>query len=160
MFEYVSGRCGTPVCLFRLNYAVELRYGVLVDLAQRIAAGEPIDLSVPEVNFIWQGHANAVALACFRIVASPPAVLNVTGRQRHRVRDLAERIGRELGIEPLFAGPEGDASLVSDATRCYELFGEPSIDTDELIKLVAHWIRIGGPTLGKPTKFNVRNGKF
>ncbi len=117
MFEYVSRRYGTPVCLFRLNYAVELRYGILVDLAQRIVAGEPIDLSVPEVNFIWQGHANAVALACFRLVASPPRVLNVTGRARHRVRDLAERLGHQLGLQPRFAGPEGDASLLSSANR-------------------------------------------
>ncbi len=160
VLQHVSLYHGTPVCLLRLNYAAEARYGVLVDLAESILARRPISLAVPELNFIWQGHANAVALQCFPLAASPASVLNLTGIERHRVRDLAAQIGRRLGVEPIFADDQGDAALVSDASRCRELFGEGDINTDELIELVAGWLQSGGRTLGKPTKFQVTDGKF
>ena len=117
-------------------------------------------MAVPEVNFIWQGHANAVALRSFALAASPATILNVTGIQRHRVRELAEKIGERLGIEPAFANDEGKQALVSDASRCHELMGPPDMDAEELIDLVAQWLKSGGRTLGKPTKFQVTDGKF
>ncbi|MBI1900646.1 MAG: NAD(P)-dependent oxidoreductase [Planctomycetia bacterium] len=160
MLEYTSARHGTPVGLLRLNYAAECRYGVLVDLEEKIAAGRPIDLSVPELNFVWQGYANAVALRAFSLARSPAEILNVTGTERHRVRDLAMGLGRRLGVEPRFAGPEGDSSLVSDAARCRDLFGPPDVEAEELMDLVASWLQSGGRTLGKATKFHVRDGKY
>lgn len=160
MLEFTSARHGTRGCLLRLNYAVEVRYGVLVDIAQKILHREPIPLSVPEVNFVWQGYANRIALQAFSLAKSPPEVLNVTGRERHRVRDLAAALGRRLGVEPILAEPEGDRSLLSDAGRCVELFGEPELTADDLLDLVAGWLLRGGRTLGKPTKFQVTDGRF
>ena len=160
LLEFVSHEHRTPVCLLRLNYAVEPRYGVLIDLGERILAGEPIDLAVPEVNFIWQGHANAVALASFAMAASPAAVLNLTGPTRHRVRDLAVALGKSLGTEPIFAGEEGDRALVSDATLCRDRYGPGEVDDEALIAMTAAWLKSGGRTLGKPTKFHVRDGRF
>jgi nucleoside-diphosphate-sugar epimerase len=160
VLQYTSARHGSPVCLLRLNYAAECRYGVLVDLAEKIVAGQAIDLSVPELNFVWQGYANAVALRAFSLARSPAEVLNLTGIERHRVRDLAVGLGRRLGMEPRFAGPEGDGSLVSDASRCRDLFGPPHVGVEELTDLVASWLKSGGRTLGKPTKFQVRDGKY
>ncbi|MGE0605761.1 MAG: NAD-dependent epimerase/dehydratase family protein [Pirellulales bacterium] len=160
MLEFVSARHGTPICLLRLNYAVDLRYGVIVDIAQKLRSGEPIDLSVPEVNYCWQGWANAVSLAAFVHAGSPAAVFNVTGTGRHKVRDLAKELGRRLDIDPRFSEPEGTTALVSDASRCHQVFGDPSIGDLELLDYVAAWLRGGGRTLGKPTGFQVRDGKF
>jgi nucleoside-diphosphate-sugar epimerase len=160
MLEYASWRHATPVCLLRLNYAVNLRYGVVVDIGQQLLAGQPIDLSVPEVNFCWQGYANAVALGAFEHAAGPAVVLNVTGTGRHRVREIAMRLGELLGVEPRFAGPEGASSLVSDASRCHRLFGPPQVSDEQVIELAARWLQAGGRTLGKPTKFQVRDGRF
>lgn len=160
MFQFASARYGTAVSLLRLNYAVELRYGVPVDIAGQLLAGEAIDLSVPAVNLVWQGYANAVALAAFGLTTSPPDVLNLTGVETIRVRDLAEGLGRRLGIEPKFNGEEGKTALLSDASRCHGLFGPPNLGTEQLLDMIATWLRAGGATLGKPTKFQVRDGKF
>lgn len=160
MLQYVSGKYGTPVCLLRLNYAVEARYGVLVDLAQQILAGTPIDLQTPYVNLVWQGYANAVALEAFSLAASPADILNLTGAGKLAVRDLAVGLGRRLGVEPRFAGSEGPTALLNDASRCHRLFGLPAYDTEALLDLVATWLLAGGRTLGKPTRFQVRNGVF
>lgn len=160
VLRFASSRRGTPVCLLRLNYAVEARYGVLVDLAKLILAGETISLAVPEFNFVWQGYANAVSLAAFTKVASPATLLNVTGIERHRVRDVALELGTRLGIQPKFADNEGDRALVSDARRCRAWFGEPEIGPAQLYDLVADWVGHGRPTLGKPTMFQVADGKY
>jgi nucleoside-diphosphate-sugar epimerase len=160
MLQYASVRHGTPVCLLRLNYAVEPRYGVLVDIAGKIVSRQPIDLAVPEVNVIWQAHANAVALQSLTLAKSPAEVLNLTGLERHKVRDLALRLGHHLRIEPTFTGAEGTSALLSDASRCHELFGPPELDTEAIIALTAAWLAAGGRTLEKPTKFHVRDGKF
>lgn len=160
MLEYVSRRYGTPVCLLRLNYAVEPRYGVLVDLGQQIMAGTPIDLTTPYVNFIWQGYANMVALRAFSLVRSPAEVLNLTGAGKVHVRTLAEELGRRLGVEPKFKEPEGTTALLNDASRCHALFGPPDVQDSELLDWAAAWLLAGGRTLGKPTKFQVRDGKF
>jgi nucleoside-diphosphate-sugar epimerase len=159
MLQYASARFGTRVCLLRLNYAVEARYGVLVDLGQQILARKPIDLATPQVNIVWQGYANSVALEAFSLVNSPADILNLTG-PRERVRDLALDLGRRLSVAPEFAGEEGATALLSDATRCRQLFGEPELGREQLLDLVADWLKSGGRTLGKPTKFQVRDGKF
>jgi nucleoside-diphosphate-sugar epimerase len=160
MIEYASARHHTQACVLRLNYAVEGRYGVLVDLAQQILAGTPIDLGVPYVNFVWQGYANAVALEAFSLVKSPVEFLNLTGPGKHRVRDLADGLGRRLGVAPKFSGDEGAVALLNDASRCHEAFGLPELDAEQMMDLVAQWLLSGGRTLGKPTKFQVRDGKF
>lgn len=160
MLQWISARYETPVCLLRLNYAIDLRYGVLVDLALKIVTGGEIDLAVPLVNVIWQGDANAVALRSFALCASPADILNVTGMPVLPVRHLAEELGRRLGTPPKFAGSEGDSALVSDATRCLRLFGPPKVDLPQMLDWVAHWVRRGGHLLGKPTGFQVRDGQF
>ena len=160
MIQWTSQQHGTPACLLRLNYAVEPRYGVLVDIAQKILARQSVDLTTPLVNIIWQGYANAVALAAFSQCASPASILNLTGLETLRVRELAIGLGQRLGIEPTFQEPEGARSLLSDATRCHQLFGSPELTTDELLDMTCGWLRRGGRTLGKPTKFQVQDGKF
>ncbi len=160
MWEYASAAHGTRVSLIRLNYAVELRYGVLVDLAQQLLAGRPIDLSMPEVNFVWQGYANAVTLQALSLADSPAAILNVTGPERHCVRDLANGLAARLGVTATFIEPEGESALLNDASRCRELFGPPEPNAEQLMDLVAAWLRNGGRTLSKPTMFQVRDGAF
>ena len=155
-----AGVTGRPVCLLRLNYAVEPRYACRSTWALAMLNGEGIDLSVPQVNFVWQGYANAVALGALTEAQSPAEVLNVTGPETIRVREMAEGLGRRLGVEPKFSSEEGDASLLSDASRCHERFGLPEITAEGLLDMVAAWLKAGGRTLGKPTKFQVRDGVF
>jgi len=160
IFEYFSLRYGTPVLLFRLNYAVELRYGVVLDVAQRLWAGEPIDLTMGQVNVIWQGDANAYALRCLPLASSPPRILNVTGPETISIRYLAIRLGELLGKEPRFVGEEADTALLSNAALAHGLFGYPTVPLEVILRWVAHWVRIGGPTLNKPTHYEVRDGRF
>jgi nucleoside-diphosphate-sugar epimerase len=160
VLEHFARTNGTKMLIYRLNYAVELRYGVLVDLAHKVWAGEPIDVTMGHVNAIWQGDANAVALRCLELCTSPPAVLNVTGPQTLSVRALAERLGALLGRPPLLVGEEARDALLSNARRAHELFGAPTVDVDQMLERVAHWVRRGGRSLGKATKFEVRNGSY
>jgi nucleoside-diphosphate-sugar epimerase len=160
VFEFFSASQGTPLALLRLNYAVELRYGVLADLAAKVAAGEPVDLSMGYVNVIWQGDANSVCLRCFSHCASPPFVLNLTGAEVLRVRDLAEGLGHRLGVRPRFTGVEAETALLSNPARCTALFGAPRIAVDQVMDWIAHWVQTGGRQLGKPTHFEVRDGRF
>ena len=146
--------------LIRLNYANELRYGVLVDLAKKVLAGEPIDLSMGWVNVIWQGDANAMIAASLSKTESPAMMLNVAGRPPHRVRDLCVQLGKCAEIEPVFVGEEGEDALLSDASLACSWFGEPSVSVDILIQWVVYWLKMGGSTLGKPTKFENREGRF
>ncbi|MGH7753327.1 MAG: NAD-dependent epimerase/dehydratase family protein [Gemmatimonadales bacterium] len=155
-----SRRNGTPMAILRLNYAVELRYGVLRDLADAIAARRPIPLAMGHVNVIWQRDANSVALRALAHCASPPLVLNVTGPENLAVRAIARRLGRRLGIEPEFLGTEGDTALLSDAGVCRALFGPPLVSADQAADWVAGWVKAGGPSLGKPTHFEVQTGEF
>ncbi len=160
VLEYFSARNSTPTCLLRLNYAIEPRYGVLLDIAQRVYNGEAVSLEMGYVNVIWQGDANSVCLRAFRLCGVPPAILNLTGPETLSVRTLAEGLGARLDRKPRFSGTEGSTALLSDARRCRESFGRPKVGIEELLDLIAHWVRIGGTTLGKPTKFEVRDGKF
>jgi len=160
IFEHFSRTRGTPVALIRLNYACDLRYGVLVDLAQKVAGGRPVDLAIGAFNTIWQGDANAVTLRCFDHAATPPFVINLTGPETLFVREACERLGSLLGKKPVFAGAEQTTALLSNSKRCIELFGPPSMKACELIPRVAQWIGNSGPTLNKPTHFESRDGKF
>ncbi len=160
MFEYFSRKNGTPVMLLRLNYAIDLRYGVLLDIGQKVFERRPIDLSMGHVNVIWQGDANSVALRSFKLCQSPPAVLNITGPETVSVRWLARRFGERFGIEPTLQGTEAATALLSNAGRCHTLFGYPSVTVEQMIDWVADWIGMGGNTLAKPTHFETRDGRF
>ncbi|HPA20514.1 MAG TPA: NAD(P)-dependent oxidoreductase [Verrucomicrobiae bacterium] len=160
MFAHGARRHGTRVALFRLNYSVEFRYGVLVDIAQKILAGEPVDLTMGHVNIIWQGDAVARAIQSMELAASPPGPINVTGPDTLLVRDLAARLGRRLGREPRFTGAESATAWLSNASRSIALWGAPSVSVDQMIEWVASWLEIGGRTLGKPTHFEARDGKY
>ena len=151
---------GIPMALIRLNYAVEMRYGVLIDLGQKVLTGEPIDLAMGYFNAIWQGDANAWTLCAFDHVASPPAVFNVTGPEVLAVRQVAERFGHRFGRPVEFRGAEAPDALLNDASRALRLFGPPRFDADRLIDLSAEWLLRGGPTLGKPTHFQARDGGY
>jgi len=161
MFEYGSTRWGTPVTILRLNYAVELRYGVLVDIGRSVFERRPIDLSMPCVNVIWQGDANAWCLRSFAYCSSPPTVLNITGPETLSVREVALEFGRHFGIEPTFVSKtEGSSALLSDVRKATSLFGSPTVRPSEMIAWIANWIRAGGAMLNKPTHFQTRDGKF
>jgi nucleoside-diphosphate-sugar epimerase len=160
IFEYWSSVNGTPVALLRLNYAIDLRYGILVDIASKVLARHPVNVTMPVVNVIWQGDANSICLRAFDLAQSPPFVLNVTGPETVSVRRLAMEFGRRLGLEPLIEGEESPTALLSNASLCHKLFGYPSVTLGEMIERVAGWIASGGVTLGKPTRFEERAGRF
>jgi nucleoside-diphosphate-sugar epimerase len=160
ILEHFSRALGVPVALIRLNYATELRYGVLVDLARKVWADEPIDLEMGFLNAIWQGDANAMALRAFEHAASPPTVFNVTGPELLCVRLVAEQFGQLLGRTVTFRGTESEDALLSDARASLDLFGPPRVDAERMIGWIADWVRRGGETLDKPTHFEVRDGRF
>jgi hypothetical protein len=161
MFEYGSMRWGTPVVILRLNYAVELRYGVLVDIGRAVFERRPIDLSMPRVNVIWQRDANSWCLRSFAHCQSPPLVLNITGPETLSVRELALEFGHHFGIEPTFISvTEGSSALLSNVSKARGLFGSPTVRPQEMVEWIASWIRDGGAMLNKPTHFETRDGKF
>jgi hypothetical protein len=160
LVEFVSRERGLRALLFRLNYAVDLRYGTLVDIARRVFAGQPIDLTMGYFNAIWQGDANSYALRSLELCASPPEVLNVTGPERISVREAAEWFGAIFGRAPHFVNREGPVALLSDASRCHERLGPPEVPLEVLQRWVAHWVWMGGPSLNKPTRFEVTDGRF
>jgi nucleoside-diphosphate-sugar epimerase len=160
VFEYFSARDGTRMALIRLNYAIDLRYGVLLDIGRRVFAGQAVPLAMGAVNVIWQGDANSICLRALALAAVPPLVLNVTGAEALRVRSIAERFGEIFGTEPQFTGCEAATALLSDASLCCRLLGPPPTSPLRMIEMTAAWIRAGGATLGKPTHFEVRDGAF
>ena len=160
MFEYGSAQWGTPVTLLRLNYAVELRYGVLVDIALAVFDRRPVDLRMGYVNVIWQGDANSACLRSFALCQSPPRILNLTGAETVSVRETAEAFGRHFRVQPIFTGEESGTALLSNAREAHSLFGAPAVRPQEMIEWIAHWIQNGGVRLNKPTHFEVQDGKF
>lgn len=160
VFEHFSRAHGTPVALVRLNYACDLRYGVLVDVARKVWVGEPIDLGMGYFNTIWQGDANAMVLRALEHTASPPWVVNVTGPEALSVRAVAERFRLRMGRPARLTGTEADTALLSDTRRGLELLGPLRVETDRLIEWVAEWVMAGGRSLGKPTHFESRDGRF
>jgi dTDP-4-dehydrorhamnose reductase len=160
IFEYHSHEKGTKVLLVRLNYAVDLRYGVLVDIARKVHEGQPVQLAVGYFNTIWQADANSYALRGLALCQSPPLVLNVTGSEIISVRKAALYFADRFGSKAIFAGEESGTALLSNAARCHALLGPPSVTADQLMTRVADWVQSGGTSLNKPTHFEVRDGKF
>lgn len=160
MFEYFSSTRGIRTAILRLNYASEMRYGVVADLARRIAAGETIDVTMGYFNAIWQGDANAMALASLAHVATPPLILNVAGPEELSVRAACEDLSRLLGRAASFTGQEARDALLSNGARAWSLFGRPRVDAARLIAWTADWVARGGASLDKPTHFESRDGRF
>jgi nucleoside-diphosphate-sugar epimerase len=160
VFEYFSNTHGLRCLLFRLNYAVDLRYGVPVDIARKVFAGAPVDLTVPAFNALWQRDANSYALRSLELCASPPRILNVTGADILSVRDTANFFAARFGKPANFTGVEGLAALLSDASACHDLLGPPTVTSPQLLEMVAGWVASGGASLDKPTHFEVSDGKF
>jgi nucleoside-diphosphate-sugar epimerase len=158
--EFVSRERHLRALIFRLNYAVDLRYGTLVDIARKVFTGEPVDLTMGFFNAIWQGDANSYALRSLDLCSSPPAILNVTGPERISVRESAEWFGSLFGRPPVFVNTEGPVALLSDANRCRARLGEPAVSLPVLRQWVAHWVRTGGASLNKPTHFEVTDGRY
>lgn len=154
--EHAFAESGARCSLIRLNYSVDLRYGVLVDVAQRARAGQPIDLSTGYANVIWQGDASAYIIAALARTSSPPFILNVTGEKVLRIRDVA----KQFAAFPAFIGDEAPTAWLNNASRAHQLFGKPRVSEDELVQHVATWLENGGETLDKPTHFETRDGSY
>jgi nucleoside-diphosphate-sugar epimerase len=160
MFEYFSRKFETPGRLFRLNYAIDMRYGVLHDIAAKILQGKPVDVSLGHVNFIWQGDASAQALRCLAHCDTPTSPINVSGHKILSVRDLAAKLGALLGRDPIIVSTEEPTAWLTDTSQAIKLFGLPVVDTSQLIAWTADWIARSMPSLGKPTKYEVRDGRY
>jgi nucleoside-diphosphate-sugar epimerase len=157
---YYSQLNRMPALMFRLCYSVELRYGVLADIAHRVFAGVPVDLQMGWVQVIWQRDAVARAIRSFDLVSCPPVALNVTGPRRLSVRWLAEQFGARFGRKPLFSGEESATAWLWNAAKATEVFGAPETSLDQMLDAVASWILAGGESLGKPTHFEVQDGNY
>lgn len=160
VFEHSAEIRGTRVAIVRLNYAIDLRYGVLTDIATALLRGSPIPLAMGHVNVIWQGDANRAAIELLPHAATPPLVVNVTGPDTLPVRDLARRLAARLGVEPRFEGREAEDALLSDTSRMREMLGAPEMPLETMLDWVADWVREGRPLLGKETRFTARDGAF
>jgi len=159
-FQYFSERYQIPAALLRLNYATEMRYGVLADIAQDVLAEREVDVSTPLFNVIWQADANAMTLASLAHVSVPPRIINIAGPEFLRVRDVAEQFGRLLNKPVRFSEQESATALLNDGGHGRRLLGDVRVDAETLIRWTADWVRRGGESLGKPTHFQVRSGKF
>jgi nucleoside-diphosphate-sugar epimerase len=160
MFEYASRKYGTPGRMVRLSYAIDMRYGVLYDVASTVFAGTPLDLTMGHADVIWQGDANEQALRLLAHCTTPATPINVTGPRHTSIRWLAGEFGRRFGRAPLFSGEEAPTAWLEDTTQAQALFGPPRVGIDTMIDWVADWVRRGGPSLGKPTHFSTRDGKY
>jgi nucleoside-diphosphate-sugar epimerase len=160
MFEYVSKMYKTSVALIRLNYAVEPRYGVLVDIAQKVKNNMPVDVSMGYFNAIWQGDANNMVIRSLEFASSPAWVVNIAGRETLSVRETALKFGRLFGKEVRFTGKEASTALLSNSEMVTRLMGDPVISIDQVIQWTAEWMKEDKRLLGKPTHFEVRDGKY
>lgn len=159
LFEHFSHQHATPGRLLRLSYAIDMRYGVLHDVARKLLQGEPIDLSMGHANIIWQGDANEWALRSLAHCTTPTSALNISG-PAISIRDVARRLGQRLGIDPVFTGQEAPTAWLVDCTRAFELFGPPRVSLDTMLDWTADWVRRGGESLGKPTHYEARDGRY
>jgi nucleoside-diphosphate-sugar epimerase len=160
LFEFYARRAATPVALLRLYYAVELRYGVLVDIARYVQSGEPIPLANGHFNCIWQGDANEMILRALTHASAPPLILNLCRPEVLSVRDVATELGRQLDRAPRFEGQEATTAFVGNAARMVERLGSPSVPVEVMLRWIAHWMKRGGRQLDKPTHFETRDGRY
>jgi nucleoside-diphosphate-sugar epimerase len=160
MFAYFSARHGTPGRLFRLNYAIDMRYGVLHDVGRKVRDGAPIDLGMGHVNVIWQGDANSVALRCLAHATTPTSPINVTGPETLSIRWLAAEFGKLLGKAPRLTGQEAPTGWLNDSRRMVREFGPPAVPLAKMIEWTADWLSRDMATLNKPTHYEVRDGKY
>ncbi|MCS7462015.1 NAD(P)-dependent oxidoreductase [Paenibacillus doosanensis] len=160
VFEHFSHKYGTPATIFRLNYAIDLRYGVLVEIAKAVYEGRPIDLTMGHANCIWQGDANEWALRSLNVAGTPPTVLNISGPETISLRWAAEKFGEAFGKAPVFTGEEAPTALLSNCSKAHQLFGYPKVTLRQMMDWIAGWIGTGGQTWNKPTHFQEREGKF
>ncbi len=160
MFEYCSTKNNTRIAMIRLNYAVELRYGVLSDIAMKVKNGFPVDLSMGYFNVIWQGDANNMVLRSLEYTGIPPEIFNITGRETLTVRQTALEFGKLFGKDVNFTGNEAPTALLSNSGKAIRLLGSPLVTPEKIIPLTASWIRMGNRMLDKPTHFEVRDGKY
>ena len=161
VFQYGSQVYGTAVCLYRLNYAVDMRYGVLYDVAQTVLHGKEINLKVSHFNLIWQGDANNQALLCLEQCASPAMPLNVTGIKNISIRKIAEFFGKAFGLPVHYKGDEKNARMyLNDASKAYALWGPPKITLVQMLQWTADWVKSDKKSLNKPTHFEVNDGKY
>ncbi len=160
MFQHFSKSAGTPVSIIRLNYAAEVRYGVPVDLARKVWAGEPISLAMGHFNMIWQGDANAMSLASLAHASSPAYILNVAGPEMLSVRKVSEQLGKLMNRPVKFEGTEAPDALLNNGQMGHRRYGSPRVNADQLIEMIAQWVMAGADLLDKPTHFEARSGKF
>ncbi|WP_419958070.1 NAD-dependent epimerase/dehydratase family protein [Psychrobacillus psychrotolerans] len=160
VFTYFSHKDNTPLTVFRLNYAIDMRYGVLLEIARSVYNGIPLDLSMGHVNVIWQGDANEYAIRSLLRASSPPTILNVTGPEMLSVRWLANEFGTLLGKTPVFEGVEQENALLNNASKAHKEFGYPRVSIREMIEWTATWVANDGETINKPTHFQERKGQF
>jgi nucleoside-diphosphate-sugar epimerase len=160
MFDYLSREKKEKVAIIRLNYAVELRYGVLADLAERIWKGEPVDITTGFANVIWQGDACAQAIQSLGLAASPPCLVNLTGPEIFSIRQVAQEMGRRLGKPVTFTGEENGRGYLNNAQFSNKMFGYPSVPLGRIVEWTADWVKAGGQSLGKATHFETQNGKY
>jgi nucleoside-diphosphate-sugar epimerase len=159
LFQHFSHAMGTPGRLLRLSYAIDMRYGVLHDIARKLLAGEPVDLSMGEANIIWQGEANDWALRSLAHCTAPTSPLNLSG-PRVRIREAAVALGGRLGLTPSFTGREAPTAWLVDCSEAFRLFGGPQVTLDRMLDWTADWVQRGGASLGKPTHYEARDGKY
>ena len=160
MFEYGSNKYKTEVILIRLNYSVEMRYGVLIDIAIKVKNDKPVDLTMGYFNVIWQGDMNDFVLRSLEYAKSPSKILNITGPEIISVREVALEFGKLFEVKPRFINTEAETALLSNSAEAFKLFGRPKVLVSQIIKWTAGWLNDGGKLLGKPTHFEVRNGTF
>ncbi|GAA4439969.1 NAD(P)-dependent oxidoreductase [Ravibacter arvi] len=160
MFEHFSLKYGTPVLIYRLNYAIDFRYGVLLEVAKSVLADKPIDLTTAFVNVIWQSDSNETAIRSLLHCASPPKLLNATGPETVSVKWLAEEFGKKFGKTPQYTGEPQTSALLSNAAESFKLFGYPRVSLKQMIDITATWLLEGGETINKPTHFQERKGQF
>lgn len=160
VFQHFSKNNNTPILLFRLNYANDVSYGILLEIAKSVYEEKEIDLRMGNVNVIWQGDANEIAIRALLHCSVPSKLLNVTGPETISVKWLAEEFGKLFNITPIFKNSENPDALLSNAAECFKLFGYPNVSLMQMIELIGRWVTEGGDTIDKPTHFQEREGKF
>src|SRR6478672_9398963 len=160
IFQYFSLKNNTPVLIYRLNYANDVTYGVLHEIAKSVKENQPVDLSMGTASVIWQGDANEIAIRCLKHCSVPAKILNVTGPETVSLRWLAEQFGKMLGVTPEFINEEQPTSFLSNAAESFRLFGYPKVTLKQMMEVVLEWMKQGGKTLNKPTHYSERKGKY